>query len=197
MTEDLTGPPPTPVPEVVARFDRAAERALAPMRRRTWIDRAAYALSEAGNHSLIWHSINLFDAAVGPAVSGDPGRRGRAVRRSVVQGIEQAIVNGPLKLVFRRERPTPLDDHPHTLRSPLTSSFPSGHASAGACAATLLSSDVGGSGLWYALAGAIAWSRVHVGVHHPSDVVGGALIGFALARVANRVWPPPTGSGAV
>ena len=58
-------------------------------------------------------------AAVGPSAAAS------------LQGVEQAVVNGPIKLVFRRQRPSPLDDHPHDLRAPHTSSFPSGHASAG------------------------------------------------------------------
>jgi membrane-associated phospholipid phosphatase len=32
---------------------------------------------------------------------------------------------------------------------------------------------------------------VYVKIHHPSDVVAGALLGFVLARVARRVWPFP------
>ncbi len=111
------------------------------------------------------------------------------MRRSVIQGVEQAIVNGPIKLVFQRERPAPLGDHPHELRATRTSSFPSGHASAGGCAATLLAADLGRPVLWYTLATGIGWSRVHVGVHHPSDVAGGLVIGVALAAVAARVWP--------
>ena len=181
-------PTPTPVPEPVRRFDEAAEGWASRLRRNPSADRIAYALSELGNHSIIWHSINAADALVGPAISGDPGRRRRALRRSVIQGLEQAIVNGPTKMLFERERPVPLEDHPHDLRKPRTSSFPSGHASAGGCAATLLSHDLGHPSLWFTLGAAIGWSRVHVGVHHPSDVLGGMLIGIGLASVAERVW---------
>jgi len=191
MSTQLHHPPQTPVPEMVRRFDRTVERWFTQVRRRPALDRLAYGLSEAGNHSRVWHGINLVDAVVGPAITGDPTRRRRAIRRSALQGIEQAVVNGPVKLVFRRQRPVPLDDHPHDLRVPQTSSFPSGHSSAGACAATLLSLDLGHPVLWYSLATAIGWSRVHVGVHHPSDVVGGAVIGLALAAVASAAWPPP------
>lgn len=195
MTSDFDQAPPTPVPESVRRFDRYIERWVSHARRRPAVDRVAYALSEAGNHSTVWHAINLTDAVVGPALTGDSSRRRRALRRSVIQGAEQAIVNGPVKLVFRRERPEPLDDHPHELRGTRTSSFPSGHASAGGCAATLMAADTGHPALWYSLAAGIGWSRVHVGVHHPSDVVGGAVIGVVLASVAARVWPStPRGS---
>ena len=40
--------------------------------------------------------------------------------------------------------------------------------------------------------GAVASSRVYVKIHHPSDVIAGAILGVALARVARRVWPFPS-----
>jgi undecaprenyl-diphosphatase len=171
---------------LVHRFDAAVERVVAPSRRHPVLDRVMYALSEAGNHSAIWHAINLLQAA-----TGDPATRRAALRRSAIQVAEQALVNGPVKMVFRRSRPDHVTDHPHDLRVPVTSSFPSGHASAGFCAATLLSADNHHDEVWFGLAATISWSRVHVGVHHPSDVVGGALIGLVLARLARRVWPSP------
>lgn len=168
----------------VGAFDARLERLSAGMRGRPGVDRAFYALSQAANHSLLWHAINVADA-----VLGGPRHRRRALRRSVVLTIDQAVVNGPIKAVFRRTRPAVVSDHPHALRTPRTSSFPSGHASAAACAATLLTSDLGCGPLWWGLAGAVAWSRVHVGVHHPSDVAGGVVVGAALALAAGRFRP--------
>ncbi len=149
------------------------------------LDRSAYALSEAANHSLLWHGINAVDALV-----GGPRHRRAALRRSIILGVEQAVVNGPLKSTIERERPL-AGPHDHPLRTPVTSSFPSGHASASACAATLLSRDLRMAPLWWGLAAAVAWSRVHVGVHHTSDVVAGAVVGRSLGRVAGLIWPPP------
>lgn len=174
-------------------LDASADRAAGKLRGSPPFDRAMYAVSQAANHSVVWHAINLADAAVGMAVGGSSGRarRHRAFRRSVILGAEQALVNGPIKSMFRRSRPSTVTDHPHQLRTPLTSSFPSGHASAGACAATLLSRDLGAAPLWWGLAGAVAWSRVHVGAHHASDLLGGAIAGRSLGRLAGRLWPPP------
>ena len=136
--------------------------------------------------ALLWHSINLVDAVV-----SDPVGRRRALRRSSILAVEQVFVNGPLKMSIRRDRPIELIEHPHTLRAPLSSSFPSGHASAGACAATLLSVDLGHAPLWWGLAAMVAYSRIHVGLHHASDVAAGAFVGRALAVAAGRIWTPP------
>lgn len=168
-------------PSVVA-LDDVAHR-IAVRMRGTAADRCMYALSEVANHSVLWHSINLVDAVV-----GGPQHRRRAIRRSVIIATEQAVVNGPVKMVVKRKRPTALPTHPYRLRNPRTSSFPSGHASAGACAATLLTKDLGAGPVWWSLAALVAWSRVHVGVHHASDVVGGMALGRTLAGVAGRLW---------
>ena len=80
-------------------------------------------------------------------------------------------------------------ERPHTLRQPLTSSFPSGHASAAFTAAALLSDGSGAKPLFYAVAGIVALSRVHVRIHHASDVVGGVAVGLVLGALAKDLWP--------
>jgi undecaprenyl-diphosphatase len=89
---------------------------------------------------------------------------------------------------FERERPVHQDARPHRLRVPLTTSFPSGHASAAFVAATLLADDSRVPVFWYALAAKVAYSRVHVRIHHASDVIGGAVIGLVIGRAVRRVW---------
>ncbi len=177
-----------PIEAQVEHFDLQVERFAAALRGNPGVDAAMYTLSEAANHSILWHAINLVDLVTAGA---NRSRRRRALRRSVILAVEQASVNGPIKAVFNRDRPDDIDNHAHDLRVPLTSSFPSGHASAGFCAASLLSADHGGAPAWYALAAAVSWSRIHVGVHHPSDIVGGALIGASLGRAAARLWRQP------
>jgi undecaprenyl-diphosphatase len=167
----------------VAGVDAAVARAAASARG-TAADRAVYLLSQAANHSMLWHGINLVDA-----VLGGPEHRRRALRRSVIVALEQAVVNGPVKSLVARQRPDGHDEHPHRLRTPRTSSFPSGHASAAACSATLLTRDLGAGPLWWALALGVGWTRVHVGVHHASDVAAGLALGRTLAAAAGLVWP--------
>lgn len=63
-------------------------------------------------------------------------------------------------------------------------SFPSGHASAAFCVATMqASAHPKEAGYWYAGAGLVAWSRVSLDRHRPSDVLAGAALGYLVARL--------------
>jgi undecaprenyl-diphosphatase len=65
---------------------------------------------------------------------------------------------------------------------PLDGSFPSGHAATSFAAATVLSfARPRWAPAFYLLALAIGSSRVYAGVHYPLDIVGGAVLGIAVA----------------
>ena len=168
----------------VTRFDNAVDGCFNHLRGHPLVDRVFYAASEAGNFSLLWHGCSLALAAFG----GSRGRR-HARRLSLTLAVESVLVNGLLKSLTRRERPDQRAEHPHNVRTPRTSSFPSGHASAGACAAVLLSDATGHRRGWWAAASVVAASRVYVGQHHASDLVAGAAVGAAIGAVARRASP--------
>ncbi len=201
ITEVLGGTPPsahrppasplrTVLPEGMARrvdaFDHAVDAAFDQVRGRRSVDRLFYTASALGDFSLVWHL-----AATATALRS-PHHERQALRLAVSLGVESVLVNQGIKSMFRRTRP-PREPHArHQLRRPRSSSFPSGHASSAFLAAGLLSRTGGlPAGWWYAVATVVASSRVHVGIHHASDVVVGALLGAGLGRVALRAWPLP------
>src|SRR5262245_61656448 len=140
------------------------------------LDPLFYGLSSAADHGLLWLSIGSLRAAR----RGDPRI---ALRLGINLGIESATTNGPIKLCFRRVRPE-IDHQPHErlpygMHRPITSSFPSGHAASAFTAAMLLR-DSPLAPAYFVLAGLVATSRVYVKMHHASDVLVGAAIGFAV-----------------
>jgi undecaprenyl-diphosphatase len=72
----------------------------------------------------------------------------------------------------------------------LTSSFPSGHASAAFFSAAILTTATGRSlaPVWYSTAAIVATSRAYVRIHHPSDVIGGAAAGVLLGIAGSKVF---------
>jgi membrane-associated phospholipid phosphatase len=145
-------------------------------------DRALVELTRAANYSRLWLLV-----AVGMAACG--GRQGqRAAGRGIVAiAIAAAVANGPAKLLVRRRRPL-RRSRPPLIRMPRSTSFPSGHSAAafafatGACEELPVLAPV-----LVPLAGAVAYSRVHTGVHYPSDVAAGAAIGIGSGILAKRV----------
>lgn len=94
-------------------------------------------------------------------------------------------------LKARYERPRPFEaDSSITppFGAPHGSSYPSGHATTAFAAARVLSAlQPDRSREVYGLASQVAASRVYAGVHYPSDVVAGALLGTAIADRAVRL----------
>ena len=190
----LERPPVSPLrpllPEGLARaigaLDAAAEQAFdRHLRGRSAADRVFFTASALGDYSLLWHLIGAGRALV------SPGFRPAARRLAVALAIESLVVNWGIKSLVRRARPGWDQPRPHRLRRPRTSSFPSGHATSGFLAATLLSEDGRHPVGWFALASVVAASRVHVRIHHASDVVAGAAMGAIAGRLVRRRWPLP------
>ncbi len=97
-----------------------------------------------------------------------------------------------LKTLFDIERPSVRYPDPEPLvTTPTDLSFPSGHAATSFAGATLLARSVPRLAVpFYALAAAIALSRIYVGVHYPLDILGGALLGFGVATALRLLVPP-------
>jgi len=147
------------------------------------VDRFFYGLSSAADHGLLWLALGAGRAAR----RGDPAI---ALRLGALLGAESLLTNGVVKSFFRRVRPQEHFTHdaplPYGMRRPITSSFPSGHAATGFMAAMVLSKGTKAAPAYFALAGLVAYSRVHVRMHHASDVLGGAALGLTLGAIARR-----------
>ncbi|MDZ7733061.1 MAG: phosphatase PAP2 family protein [Acidimicrobiia bacterium] len=171
-------------------FDARVDRVLDRLRGNAASDRVFYAASQLGDFSLIWHVLGSARALRAADPLSD------ATRSATIIGAESLLVNQGVKRLFDRTRPVHDAPHPHRLRRPSTSSFPSGHASAAFVAAAILSEGSRAAPAYYALAAVVATSRTYVRVHHASDVVAGAVLGCVLGRIAVRVWPrTPAPSG--
>jgi undecaprenyl-diphosphatase len=180
------------LPGPVDRFDDAVDATWGrAFRGHALADRVFYLASELGDFSVIW----LILAAVDGLRSDEDADA--SIRLSLLLLAESIVVNQGIKRVVGRPRPQVVEPRPHHVRRPMTSSFPSGHASSAAfAAATFSQRHPRRAPLYYGLAAIVATSRVHVQVHHASDVIAGAAIGTAFARLAARLWPPPPPQGA-
>lgn len=154
----------------------------------TPVDTGLKAITTSANHSLLWFTV----AAL---LVGHKGPARRAALRGVLAISGASFTANILgKPVMPRRRPA-YEDVPvrrrlaHSER-PDSSSFPSGHAASAAAFATAVTMESPAVGLAVApVAAAVAYSRVHTGVHWPSDVAAGMLLGTGVALATRRWWP--------
>jgi membrane-associated phospholipid phosphatase len=167
----------------VAHFDRWADIALERLRGNPIADTVFVSATKLGDWSLIWHLVN-----VSRGLTSDE-RATEVPVLAAALGLESLLVNQGLKRLFKRPRPTAEGDPRYPVRRPQTSSFPSGHASAAAFTAVLLTSWDGrrSAPLWWTLAATVGVSRAYVRIHHASDVVAGMATGAVLGLGARAL----------
>lgn len=157
------------------------------------LDRAMSRLSHVANYS----RISLAAAAALAVAGGRPGRWAAAAGL-VATGVTSATVNLAAKPLMPRRRPdrvgeaVPIARH---VRMPVSRSFPSGHSAAAFAFATGVGHVLPPvAAPLRILAAAVAYSRVHTGVHYPADVVVGGLMGTVIAQMTNHVLDRSTRS---
>jgi undecaprenyl-diphosphatase len=147
------------------------------------MDGALRRLSRAADRSGLW----IAGSGLAVAFGGQRGRRAAATGLASV-ALTSAVVNQALKRLGNRRRPDRAGHGVPVTRQvdmPRSTSWPSGHA------ASAFAFTAGFGSVWpeagaplSVIASLVAYSRVHTGVHYPSDAIAGALSGMALAQLA-------------
>ena len=139
------------------------------------LERLARLLGKAGNNGAIWLALGLALAIV------DPGNREAWVICAVLGPVAIGL-NYAVKLVVRRPRPV-LEGLPPLGGAPSSLSFPSAHATSSFAVATAMARVEPLGALAFVLAFALALGRPYLGMHYPSDVLAGALLGIGLGLI--------------
>lgn len=138
-------------------------------------ERAVARFSHLGEHAALWLAIGTAGVVI--------DRRRRDHWRRALAGVGAAYVaNVAVKQVVRRPRPS-FDGLPQLIGTPTQLSFPSSHATSSFAAARAYAPLLGAAGpALYPLAAAMAATRVYLGVHYPSDILAGAMLGTLVGE---------------
>lgn len=129
-------------------------------------------LAFVGEYGAVWFAIGVAMALI------DSGNR-EAWLVAGALGPVSIGVNYGIKLLVGRQRPV-LEGLPPLGGAPSSLSFPSAHTTSSFACATAMARIAPEAAMLFALAAAIAFFRPYLGMHYPSDVLGGMLIGTAL-----------------
>jgi undecaprenyl-diphosphatase len=148
------------------------------------VETALLRLARAGENGLVWNAI----ATAGGTLSA---RRRDDYVRAIEIVLVTLLLNTAIKQAVRRARPMLEEELPALTPVLSGRSYPSAHASTSfAGARALAAAGLPGAPL-RALAIAMGLSRPYLGVHYPSDVVAGAFLGDAVARLMTPRAPGP------
>ncbi|MGB7588734.1 MAG: phosphatase PAP2 family protein [Solirubrobacterales bacterium] len=136
------------------------------------VERAAKALGKTGNNGAIWVVIALTLAAV------DPSQRESWLIVAALGPLAIGL-NFVVKLAVKRPRPE-LAGLPPLGGAPSSLSFPSAHATSAFAVATAMTRVDSLGAIAFVLAIALALGRPYLGMHYPSDVLAGVVLGVLL-----------------
>ena len=139
------------------------------------VERAARRLGKLGNNGAVWFGIGAVLAIF------DSANREAWLICALLAPIAIAL-NYVVKLIVKRPRPV-LEGLPPLGGAPSSLSFPSAHATSSFAVATAMTRVDPLGALAFLLAFALALGRPYLGMHYPSDVLAGALLGVALGLI--------------
>jgi membrane-associated phospholipid phosphatase len=167
--------PRNPVLAALGRADQSALRFLRARGHSEPIESTMKALGLAGEFAVAWTVIGVIGASI------DDARRAQWLAAAAT-GPAAVGVNFLVKVVIARERPL-IEEHPPLARAPTKLSFPSAHATSSVAAATALGRvERRAQPALFLLATAICLGRPYLGMHYPSDVLAGTVLGSVLGR---------------
>jgi undecaprenyl-diphosphatase len=131
--------------------------------------------SNLGEYAACWYVIGVAGMAL------DREHRPRWRRALVALGATHLLAPA-IKNLIRRPRPV-LEDLPQLVKVPTQLSFPSTHSATSFAGARAFAPLLPGGDVLYGVAAAMAFSRVYLGVHFPSDIAAGALLGSLVGNL--------------
>ena len=170
----------------ISSFDHDVLKAVNSTMRSGLLDSIMPYITKLGDGGVFWIALALI-----LLIPKKTRRTGAAMGVAMLIGL--IIGNGLLKNIIARPRPFDIRDtilpRNRLLVAPPTDySFPSGHTLASFEAATALYKDHTVYGfLAFVLAILIAFSRIYLQVHYPSDVLGGAILGFLFGLLGSTI----------
>jgi membrane-associated phospholipid phosphatase len=139
------------------------------------LERAAKALGKAGNNGAVWLGVGVLLAVL-------DGSNREAWLICAALGPIAIGLNYVVKLIVKRPRPV-LEGLPPLGGAPSSLSFPSAHATSSFAVATAMTRVEPLAALAFVLAVALSLGRPYLGMHYPSDVLAGAVLGVGLGLI--------------
>jgi undecaprenyl-diphosphatase len=129
--------------------------------------------SSLGEHGAVWLGLGTAGAVL------DRRRRPRWRKATLTVG-GAYLISTTIKVAIGRKRPA-VENLPHLMQTPTGLSFPSSHSSSSFAAAQAFGTLLP-AGPLYLAAVSMAFTRLYLGVHYPSDIAAGAVLGTFLGR---------------
>ncbi|WFD09403.1 phosphatase PAP2 family protein [Tepidibacter hydrothermalis] len=149
----------------------------------TVLDKLMIFMTMLGNKGIIWIVISLL-----LLINKKTRRVGIMAMSALI--LTAVLGEGLIKPLLKRARP--FIDHPSfnlIIKPPSSYSFPSGHTASSFAVAGVLIRELKKYGIVFlVLATLIAFSRLYLFVHYPSDIVAGIIMGLMCAWITNKVF---------